>query len=177
MWRYFSLLPGAGANTQLDPDAKREFLITHLPHGIEFAKQKANYDWSDPTVNDLALLEYLQVLYMCDVPPVKEQKRKFKSDEKSEKSKFKKNKTTEKNLKKVCNWSTKNKSKNDKSWTGHTYKECRAKKLAGKMGEKNLVIEKKVIDKETSPEKDQQENTLLKEMAELCELTEDDFLF
>ena len=167
MWRYFPLLPGVGANTQPDPDAKREFLITHLPHGIELAMQKANYDWSDPTVNDMALLEYLQVL--CDALPAREQKRKFKSDEKSEKSKFKKNKSTEKNPKKVCNWCTKNKSKNGKPWTGHTDEECRAKKLAGKTGEENLVIEKKVTDKESSPEKDQQEDTLLKEMAELCE--------
>ena len=33
-----------------------------------------------------------------------------------------------------------------------------------------------MTDKESSPEKDQQEDTLLKEMAELCEMTEDDFL-
>ena len=172
MWRSFPLLPGVGASTQPDPDANREFLITHLPHVIELATQKANYDWSDPTVNDMALLEYLQIL--IDTLLVKEQKDKLKSNEKSKKSKFKKNKTTGKNPKKV--WCTKNECKNDKPWTGHTDEECRAKKLAGKTGEEKLVIEKKMIDKETSPDKDQQEDTLLKEIADLCELTEDDFL-
>ena len=66
MWRYFPLLLG-DYQPRDDQRAKREFFVNCMPKWTELAMQRASYNWAASTINDMALIEYLQVL--IDNPP------------------------------------------------------------------------------------------------------------